>query len=431
MLNNIRETYKVNKTLTQQSYEYHLGLKSNPEYEKRVDQTFLDIVNIFSNKYKGVFIEPPRGREKSEKSLKNKIYKLEIERLCKLYIIEGITDEEKEKLYSLIIEDMEINKENKDSKEEIQQNINDLFFKEDINIENIKEIVDNEELEDNLKTACLRTFVARLLQEGKDTKKIKETIRNIEEEYGEKAAEKTKEPERNLLHYECIREIKNITKEMEKLHNPIEYTRVKDLRAFKIVIANVPDNIITKNRILKELINRRKKVPDEEKQKYNDLCCIELEKEFAKYLIENPELLRKMNIRVLEDGYKQKTKKNGYLADHIKFGYLDHPEYTFELQLRSIYREELSRANGSAAHDKRSGKKRVFPSIENKDRFLKELTYTTPKYTVLENKDGKYSIRKCTTSENMLEYYLGYIQIKSEEYKKIFEYLKDEDKIQK
>ena len=103
------------------------------------------------------------------------------------------------------------------------------------------------------------------------------------------------------------------------------------------------------------------------------MCCIELEKDFANYLLNSPELLKQMNIEIPNDGYKRKNKENGYIADHIKFHYIDHPEYTFELQLRSIYREELSRANGPAAHNKRSGKERIFPSVENKEEFLKEL----------------------------------------------------------
>lgn len=66
MLNNIRERYKVSKTPTEQSYEQQLGLKNNKEYETRVNNTMLQIVNIFINRYKGVSIEPPR----EEKNLK-------------------------------------------------------------------------------------------------------------------------------------------------------------------------------------------------------------------------------------------------------------------------------------------------------------------------------------------------------------------------
>ena len=145
--------------------------------------------------------------------------------------------------------------------------------------------------------------------------------------------------------------------------------------------------------------------------------------------MKNKKLLEKMNIRILPAGYKQKTKRNGYIADHLKFCYIDHPEYTFELQLRSIYREELSRANGPAAHDKRSGKKRIFPNTENKEVFMKQLKYMTPKYTILKNDSkGKYKIERCSLLENMLEYYLGYIDLKSDEYKKAIQYLTEYEK---
>ena len=41
MLTNIRDSYKVTKSTTQQSYEYQLGLMHNEEYKQRVENTFL------------------------------------------------------------------------------------------------------------------------------------------------------------------------------------------------------------------------------------------------------------------------------------------------------------------------------------------------------------------------------------------------------
>lgn len=423
MLTNIRDSYKVTKSTTQQSYEYQLGLIHNEEYKKRVENTFLQIVNLFKNKYPQVKIEPPRGREKSEKSLKEKIDKLEIERLCKLYAIEGISGEEKKRLYNLVINKIE--RESQAKNEKVENEIYNIFIGNIKDFKQIEELIQLKEISDNMKTACLRVAKINLERQGKEKIAYK-----IEECYGEEIAKKTKRPESNLLHWECINQMESSEEEREKLHKPMEYLKAKDLRAFKIVIANVPDEIQVESQRLKQLVEKRKQSKDDkERKKYDDLCCIQLEKDFANYLMKNKELLEKMNVRILPAGYKQKTKRNGYIADHLKFCYIDHPEYTFELQLRSIYREELSRANGPAAHDKRSGKKRIFPNTENKEVFMKQLKYMTPKYTILKNDSkGKYKIERCSLLENMLEYYLGYIDLKSDEYKKAIQYLTEYEK---
>ena len=94
MENSLRERYKVQKSNTEKSYDYHLSLKSNKEYEERVDKAFLAIVNLFACTYPNVKIEQPQGREKTRRSMRTKIENLEIERLCKLFAIEGITKEE-------------------------------------------------------------------------------------------------------------------------------------------------------------------------------------------------------------------------------------------------------------------------------------------------------------------------------------------------
>lgn len=418
MLNSLRERYKIEKSNVEKSYEYQLSLKNNEEYEKRVDDTFMEFANLFKTIYSNVKIEPPRGREKSKRSLKNKIKKLEIERLCKLYAIEGISEEEKESLYNLILDSVKNTK---------QEAIRRIFSKEIKNLKEIDKIVQDKEIDDHIKTALLRVTKIRLQNENVENSEEFQEI--LEKKYGETAARETNQLKNNLLHWELIENMNE--EEINKLHCPFEYLKAKDLRAFKFVIADVPDDVQTNSETLKALIQKRKEAPEEEKLKYSDFCCITLAKEFTNILINSENLLEKLNIQVLQDGYKHKQKQNGYIAEHIKFCYRDHPEYTFEFQLRSIYREDLSRANGKAAHDKRSGKKRIFPSIANKNKFIEELKDVLPSYRMLEYNDGKFNLHKCDMEENLLGYYLEYVKLDSKEYEKAIEYIREDEQTQK
>ena len=401
--------YKIEKNNIEKSYEYQLGLKNNEEYEERVNKTFLAFANLLKATYPNVNIEAPRGREKSKHSLRNKIEKLEIERLCKLYAIGEITKDQKKNLYNLILNKIKITKK-------------DLVIK--LILEDIKSLKDidkimKEDIEEHIKTALLRIVNTKLEKENK-----KELQLEIDRKYGETAAIETKQLKNNLLHWEAIENINE--EEIKKLHSPFEYLCVKDLRAFKIIIAGVPYDLQTNNKELKKLLKERENIPREKRFKHNDLCCIELSKDFANRLIQDEELLEKLNIQVLPDGYKHKEKQNGYIAEHIKFCYRDHPEYTFEFQIRAVYREDISRANGSAAHDKRSGKKREFPSTLNRSNFIKQLENVLPKYTILKPNKDEFILHKCRVEENMLEYFLGYVELDSKEYKKAMEYIKEE-----
>ena len=67
MLNNLKERCKIKKTNIDKAYEYSLGLRHNEEYEKMVDDIFLQFANLFKEMYPNVSIEPPRGRVKSKK----------------------------------------------------------------------------------------------------------------------------------------------------------------------------------------------------------------------------------------------------------------------------------------------------------------------------------------------------------------------------
>ena len=410
MQNTLREKYKVNKSNIDEAYEHALALKYNIEYEQRVDDTFLSFANIFKEMYPNVKIEPPRGREKSKKSIKNKIEKLEIERLCKLYAIDEITENELKELYKLIID------RTKNVKKDV---LKKLFIGDIEDLDNLDKIIEAEDIEEHIKTAILRIVNTRIIKQDKQSLK-----QELDMKYGEGAVKRTNQLKYNLLRWECIENLNEET--IEKLHIPNEYLKVKDIRAFKFVIASVPDDIQTENEELIELIEKRRKAKDCEKMQINDLCCIELSKDFVKKIIENEELLEKLNLELVPDSYKHKQKQNGYIAEHVKFSFIDNPEYTFEMQLRSIYREDISRANGKAAHDKRSGKKRKFPSTENRTNFITELRNVLPEYRILKTRNGEFELDKCSMIQNMLEYYLGYIKLDSKSYKKALEYLEDE-----
>ena len=143
----------------------------------------------------------------------------------------------------------------------------------------------------------------------------------------------------------------------------------------------------------------------------------------------NEDNLEKWNLRI--DSYKKKEKLNGYKAEHIKFAYYDEQakqEFTFELQLRSTYREELSRANGPAAHDQRSGKKRIFPNLGTRVDFVREARDRLPRYFILKRNGKDFrEVHECTLAENMLEYYLGYVHLDSKDYDRMMKYVTDEE----
>lgn len=408
MENTLKQKYKVEKNNIEKEYEYQLALKNNKEYEQKVDNVFLKLISLLQTIYPKIKIEPPIEREKSKYSIKNKIKNLEIERLCKLYAIGQISKEEKTDLDTLIQSSV-----SKEQKEIVQK----ILFEPIEDLKEIDSIMQDKEVTDHIKTALLRISKVKLKEENKES-----IQKQLEEKYGKIAAENSNQLKDNLLHWECIEQLGE--EGIKKLHNPSKYLKIKDLRGIEIIIVDVPENIETDNTELKMAIENRKNAPKEQKSQNTDLCCIAIAKDFANKLMNTEEYLKALNISVLKDGYKHKEKQNGYLAEHIKFCFRDHPEYIFELQLHSIYRSDLSKPNGAAAHDKRSGKKRVFPSIENKKDFIEKIQDITPKYTILKRnyQENRYYIHKCSMPENIVQYFLGYTSFNMEDYPKINEY---------
>lgn len=412
MINCLKERYKVEKSNIEKSYEYQLGLKRNEEYQKRVDDTFLELAKLFKKLYPNVKIGQPKGREKADRSLKIKIEKMEIERLCKLYAIGEISKEEMQSLYNLVID--RVNDNNKDI-------ANKIILEEIENIEDIDKIIKEKEIDENIKTAILRIANTKLIRQNN-----KEMQFELDKKYGKIAVRETGKLKNNLIKWESIEKIDE--EAIKKLHTPFEYLKVKDLLGFKFIITDIPSDLQTDNEYLQKLIKERDNCSEDKKIKYNELCCNELAKDFVARLMNNRELLEELNIQVLADGYKHKEKQNGYIAEHIKFYCKDNPEYKFELQVCSIYCVVNSKVNVEAAHDKRPGKKRIFPSLKNKTSFLQNLKATVPRYRVLKLKDNEFQFHKCTLAENMLEFFLEQVDINSEEYKKAMQYIQEEDK---
>ena len=413
------------KTPVQEAYERQLALKNNEVFDRRVEETFVEIANEIIEEYPNIRMEAPRLRVKSDNSLRGKIDKLEIDRLCKLFIIGDLEFKDEQRLVALLKDRLLVENENDEVKH--QNIIKDVFYSDIKNLDNIDDFMQDRNYSDNTKMALLRIYKTRLDNSVLQQEQKDEINNHLEENYGETAAIRENYPERNILHWECIEKMLAYKDEIKQLHKPLDFLKAKDLRGFKFIISDIPDDFVTDNEKLKELLENKKNAPEDEKSKWKDLCCIELGREIAEKIVSNEKLLKKINVCLIPNGYKHKKKTNGYIADHIKMCYRDHPEFIFEMQFRTMYREELSRANGKAAHDKRVGKKRIFPNISNKEKFMNEVEKRLPKYRILLKKDGKFALRRCTSLENMMQYYMGYVPLDSIEFHKAYEYLKDEE----
>lgn len=407
--------YKVHKDAMQISYEKQLGLKANKEYEDMTDKAIISILNYFSRKYPGVIIDVPKAREKSPKSILNKIKKLQIERLSKLYAIEGISEKEKLEIYNLLEE--RIYEKPIENQQEILKSIQNIIYKpvEEICIEEDISNIVIDELSTSTKTALLRILVSKIEKSNINNKD--EILEMLDRKYGQKAAILSKMPEKDIIRYSSIEDIRKTKRRINILHNEQYYLRSKDLRGMKIIITDFNDDFKTDNERIKWLLEKKKEAStDEAKSIYNNRCTVELAKEFIKDLCTNQELLQKCGMRIMPYSVKYKKKTNGYEANHMKFEFVDKPDYSFEVQIKSEYIEKLSHCNGSAAHENRPGKERIFPSINDSYKFIQELKYTLPEYTTyIQTKKG-FLPHKCDIKENMLNYYKDKLDIESEEY---------------
>lgn len=390
------------------------------------DEAIINILNYFSKIYPGVSIEIPKAREKSPKSILNKIKNLQIERLSKLYAIEGIGKEQKQEIYNLFKERVY---ENSNLKQEqiliyIKQLLEDPI--ENINIDNFINNVIIAGMSTSTKTALLRILVSKIEKSNLKNKDL--LLKNLDEKYGKAAARKSGIPEKDIIRYSSIEDIRNTKRRMNVLHDEQYYLRSKDLRGAEIVIADFQDNFHTDNPKIKKLLEEKKKDP-KNAIIYNHKCSIELGKDFIKELCKNKELLNKWGIRVMPYSIKYKKKTNGYEADHIKFEFLKNLDYSFELQIKSEYILEITKKDGIASHENRPGKERILPNMDKQHEFIKGLNFALPKYTTFRKTPNGYKKRKCNMKENMTAFYQSQLDVTSEEYERALNMIEREEEI--
>lgn len=391
-----KQTLQLSKSPVQISDEMQFGLANNEEYDKMTDKLCMAIYNYFLECNPEVTIENPRKRIKSPKSIHEKSKSREIERLSKLYAIEGIEKEEIDELFELIKD--RIREKEQVNEEEILGNVKSLLEQEIQNID-IKAFLNNimvGQISDNTKKALLRILRSKI--ENGNLENKKQILNKLDEKYGKKAALKSGNPEDDKIQYDSVEKIKKDKERRNLLHDKIGYLKSEDLMATKIVISD---------------------------KNYNDKQMKEMAKKFINRLVKDKKFLEENGIEVIPFSIKHKNKKNGYEADHIKFRFKNKPEYTLELQVKSEYVENLSRANGTASHENRPGKERIVPSLENEDNFKREVQHKVPRYTLFYKEDGKYKTsKKCSMIENVIGYYESEIPL--EDYDKIYNLLLEE-----
>lgn len=419
-MSNLSEHCGIEEKDIEQAFINQMCLKKNKEYENWADNVGIEIIEYFLKKYKGITIEMPKAREKSPKSLLGKIKNLQIERLSKLYALEGIEDKDKNKLYKLIKERIYEN-------EELNiiytlATIKNLLYGEieKLNIKEFEERIMIKGISNSTKTALLRILVGRIEKSNIPAKK--EILKELDEKYGKKAAIKSGIIEDDIIRYSSIEALKCDQTKIHRLKDEMTFLKANDLRAMKFVVVNVPDNLQTDNRKLKEILKMRKETEDSNKKAaWTELAIIEIGKEFYRDLETNKELLNKLNMEVIPDSNKHKKKSNGYEAEHIKFYNITNPQYTLEVQYKSEHVETKCRGEGTAAHQNRPGKKRILPHANNNIELIEKLAYTLPKYKIFRRDKNRIIVQKFDMLRNVIGYYQGQILPKSEEYEKIME----------
>lgn len=429
MNNNFRQSYKIQRTAIEESFINQIGLKMNKEYEQWADTSAIGIIKYFLDKYKGVKIELPKMREKSPKSLLGKIKNLQIERLSKLYAIEGISDKDKKVLYSLIQERINENKDLDDVK--ILKIVKDLLYKEidEFNINEFEKEVIVEGISNSTKTALLRILVSKIEKSNLDNKK--QELKQLDEKYGKAAAIRTGAIEDDIIKYDSIKNIRENKDRINRLRDENKFLKANDLRGMKIVVVDIPDDFETDNEKIKRILEERKSsTTSQEKILYTHLAVAELGKEFYKDLENNKQLLKKLNMKVISGSNKHKKKENGYEAEHIKFYNYNKPEYTLEMQFKSEYVETICRGSGSASHEKRPGKSRILPQTDNDVELAKMLNFMVPKYKIFKLEQNHITVEKFSMLKNIMTYFQDKLQPDSEEYEKIMKLFSDENKKQ-
>lgn len=398
MDNKFKQALKVKKSPIEISDEIQMGLANNEEYDKLTDELCMAIYNYFLACNPNVSIEVPRKRIKSPNSIHEKSKSRELERLSKLYIIEGLENSEIEELYEIIKD--RIKEKEQINENEILENVR-ILLECDIESLDIEKFLNNimtEKISNNTKKALLRILKSKI--EKSNIQGKKKVLKSLDEKCGKKAAEKSGRPEDNKIQYESIEEIKKDENRIRLLHDKIGYLKSEDLMGTRIVISD---------------------------KRYNDKEMKLISRKFINKLIRDKKFLQEKGIEVIPFSLKHKSKTNGYEAEHVKFRFIDKPEYTLELQMRSSYVENISRANGMASCENRPGKERILPSLDNKEEFIKEVKNKVPKYTIFYKENGIFKAsKKCSMKENVIAYYESELPI--DMYDKIYEFLPEDVK---
>lgn len=422
MNNNLNKSYEA--TAVQKSFIHQIGLKKNKDYENWADEVAKELIQYFYSEYKGIKIEIPKLRIKSDKSLLGKIKNLQIERLSKLYAIEGIPDEEKDELYLLIEERIYENDELDSTNilEKIKEIIYGEFKPE--NLDEIENTIMVDGISKSTKTALLRILVTKIVKSTLPVNYRKEKFKYFEIKYGEIAAKRTGLPENNILKLDSVINIKNDKRKLERLRSETKFLKANDLRGMKIVVVDMPGDMKTENTEIENILQKRNYVEDDkDRALYTRLEIVEIGKDFFAKIEQNEELLKKLHMQVIPCSSKHKKKGNGYEAEHIKFINTDNPEFTLELQLKSEYVENICRGDGKASHENRPGKARVLPEAKTNEELVAKLKYLVPSYKTFIRNGEEIEIQEYDMLKNVMSYFQEQISPESEEYEKIIEVL--------
>ena len=415
------------KTAVEKSFDAQMMLKDNSEYEKWCNSTAIQLIEYFFSKYKDTKIEVPKLREKSPRSLLGKIKNLQIERLSKLYAIGEITRQNNRDFYYLIKERIEENKDLDETK--ILNEVKKLLAKKEINIKDFEDTFMIDGISNSTKTALLRILVSKI--EKSDLKNKHKKLQYLSDKYGKGLATKLNEPEADIIRYDSILNIKKSKEKIERLKDENQFLKANDLRGMKIVVVEVPDDLETDNEEIKRLLQLRKNAKTKaEERLYTHMAIVEMGKEFYQDIMTNEELLNKTNMSVIPGSSRHRRKSNGYEAEHIKYINNNNPDFTLEMQFKSIYVENLTRGTGSASHENRPGKTRVLPNANDDNHLIEQINYMAPKYTTFGMKDGHIVAQKQTMLRNVMAYFQDQLDVGSEEYEKIISLYSDyENKI--
>ena len=292
-----------------QAFETQMALKNDSQrkYHEIASNFAVDIVELFRQLYPGVSFEKTVLREKSEKSLKDKICSLQLERFSKLAVISAdipdILYESEikrfgspqplnfEALYKLFANRMDENITPEDDSEEsieaattlsshykfcishVLANYVQTPAKADELFESVKDIFQDPRISKNTKTALARIMYSKIKLGILPDYYKKLNLNKLSHLYGEQAKEQAirhadsdvESPDYlNLAEIIPIEEdqydLSNTlfenshTSKLDRLIDEQEFLHAKDLQGMQIVITDIPRDFKTKNRTLKKLI---------------------------------------------------------------------------------------------------------------------------------------------------------------------------------